>query len=85
VLTSLDRLSFQWVDNGNITIDNDECEWNAVVQIQEQVTSPRVGSTIPKPPTKDEIAAQKAASAERERENALLRARSAAGAGSRGK
>jgi len=85
VLTSLDRLSFQWVDNGNITIDNDECEWNAVVQIQEQVTSPRVGSTIPKPPTKDEIAAQKAATAERERENALLRARSAAGASSRGK
>lgn len=52
VLTSLDRLSFQWVDTANVTIDNDECEWNAVVQIQEQVTSPRVGSTIPQPPPK---------------------------------
>lgn len=52
VLTSLDRLSFQWVDSGNITIDNNECEWNAVVQIQEQVTSPRVGSTIPVPKKK---------------------------------
>ena len=52
VLTSLDRLSFQWVDTGNVTIDNDECEWNAVVQIQEQVTSPRIGSTIPQPKKK---------------------------------
>ena len=52
VLTSLDRLSFQWVDSGNTTIDNDECEWNAVVQIQEQVTSPRIGSTIPQPKKK---------------------------------
>ncbi len=50
VLTSLDRLSFQWTDSTTTTIDNDECEWNAVVQIQEQVTSPRVGSTIPQPP-----------------------------------
>lgn len=50
VLTSLDRLSFQWVDSSVTTIDNDECEWNAVVQIQEQVTAPRVGSTIPQPP-----------------------------------
>ena len=52
VLTSLDRLSFQWVDTGNTTIDNAECEWNAVVQIQEQVTSPRIGSTIPQPKKK---------------------------------
>lgn len=50
VLTSLDRLSFQWTDSSSTTIDNNECEWNAVVQIQEQVTSPRVGSTIPQPP-----------------------------------
>lgn len=50
VLTSLDRLSFEWVDTSSTQIDNNECEWNAVVQIQEQVTSPRVGSTIPQPP-----------------------------------
>ncbi len=50
VLTSMDRLSFQWTDSSTTTIDNNECEWNAVVQIQEQVTAPRIGSTIPQPP-----------------------------------
>jgi hypothetical protein len=84
VLTSLNRLSFQWTDSTTTTIDNDECEWNAVVQIQEQVTAPRVGSTIPKPPTKDEVAAQNAARADREREEALNRARSSAGNRPRG-
>ena len=83
VLTSLDRLSFQWTDSTTTTIDNDECEWNAVVQIQEQVTAPRVGSTIPQPPKKEEIAAANAAKAERDREAALQRAR--ASAGSKGK
>jgi hypothetical protein len=48
VLQSLDRLSFQWTDTAGTTLNNDECEWNAVVQIQERITAPKVGSTIPR-------------------------------------
>ena len=48
VLQSLDRLSFQWTDTAGTTLDNTECEWNAVVQIQERITAPKVGSTIPR-------------------------------------
>ena len=48
VLQSLDRLSFQWTDTAGTTLNNNECEWNAVVQIQERITSPKVGSTIPR-------------------------------------
>ena len=48
VLTSLDRLTFQWVDLANIQIDNLDCEWNAAIQIVEQVTSAALTSTIPK-------------------------------------
>ena len=49
VLQSLDRLSFQWTDTAGTTLNNTECEWNAVVQIQERITAPKVGSTIPRP------------------------------------
>jgi len=49
VLQSLDRLSFQWTDTAGTTLNNNECEWNAVVQIQEHITAPKVGSTIPRP------------------------------------
>jgi hypothetical protein len=49
VLPSLDRLSFQWTDTAGTTLNNNECEWNAVVQIQEHITAPKVGSTIPRP------------------------------------
>jgi hypothetical protein len=49
VLQSLDRLSFQWTDTAGTTLNNNECEWNAVVQIQERITAPKVGSTIPRP------------------------------------
>ena len=48
VLQSLDRLSFQWTDTAGTTLNNNECEWNAVVQIQERITAPKVGSTIPR-------------------------------------
>ena len=48
VLQSLDRLSFQWTDTAGTTLNNTECEWNAVVQIQEHITAPKVGSTIPR-------------------------------------
>lgn len=78
VLTSLDRLSFQWVDTGNTTIDNAECEWNAVVQIQEQVTAPRIGSTIPQPQKQDAAAAAAAAKAEKDRQASLAAARASA-------
>ena len=49
VLSSLDRLSFQWTDKAGNQLNNLECEWNAVVQIQERITAPKVGSTIPRP------------------------------------
>lgn len=48
VLTSMDKLTFQWVDATDTQINNGECEWNAVVQINEQVTQASVTSTIPK-------------------------------------
>jgi hypothetical protein len=48
VLTSLDRLTFQWVDLANVQIDNLDCEWNAAIQIVEQVTTAALTSTIPK-------------------------------------
>ncbi len=48
VLTSLDKLTFQWVDATDTQINNAECEWNAVVQINEQVTQASLTSTIPK-------------------------------------
>jgi hypothetical protein len=48
VLTSMDKLTFQWVDTTDTQINNADCEWNAVVQINEQVTQATVTSTIPK-------------------------------------
>ena len=37
-LGKLDKLSFQWVDATGSVINNADCEWNAVVQISEQIT-----------------------------------------------
>jgi len=34
----LDKLSFQWLDITNAIINNNDCEWNAVVQITEKIT-----------------------------------------------
>ena len=34
----LDKLTFQWLDPTNAIINNNDCEWNAVVQITEQIT-----------------------------------------------
>jgi hypothetical protein len=48
VLTSIDRLTFQWVDLTGTQIDNLDCEWNAAVQISEQVTQATTTSTIPR-------------------------------------
>ena len=33
----MDKLTFNWVDHVGAVIDNDNCEWNAVVQIVENV------------------------------------------------
>ena len=48
VLTSIDRLSFEWVDLTGTRINNLDCEWNAAVQIVEQVTQATPNSTIPR-------------------------------------
>lgn len=50
-LGRMDRLTFTWVDVTGATIDNDDCEWNAVVQIAEKkdmteiVQAPRIDPT----------------------------------------
>jgi hypothetical protein len=44
----MDRLTFQWVDLAGVQIDNFDCEWNAAVQITEQVTQATPNSTIPR-------------------------------------
>jgi hypothetical protein len=36
-LGKLDKLTFQWLDATNAIINNNDCEWNAVVQITEKV------------------------------------------------
>ena len=48
VLTAIDKLSFQWVDIAGVQINNFDCEWNAAVQITEQVTQATPMSTIPR-------------------------------------
>jgi len=35
-LGRMDKVTFQWVDITGAVIDNDDCEWNAVVQIVEE-------------------------------------------------
>jgi hypothetical protein len=44
-LGRMDKLTFTWVDTTGATIDNNDCEWNAVVQIGEKVNM----TEIPKP------------------------------------
>jgi hypothetical protein len=46
-LGRLDKLSFTWFDTTNAVIDNSDCEWNAVVQIVENID---VVQTIFNPP-----------------------------------
>lgn len=33
----LDRLTFQWIDNTGAILNNNDCEWNAVIQITESI------------------------------------------------
>jgi hypothetical protein len=35
-LGRIDKLTFNWVDVTGATIDNNDCEWNVVVQISEK-------------------------------------------------
>ena len=37
-LGKLDRLTFQWVDTTGAILNNNDCEWNAVVQISESIS-----------------------------------------------
>lgn len=51
-LGRIDKLTFTWVDVAGATINNGDCEWNAVVQISEKkdmteiVQPPRINPTI---------------------------------------
>lgn len=42
----MDRLTFQWVNHVGAIIDNDDCEWNAVIQVVETQTI----ATVSQPP-----------------------------------
>lgn len=33
----LDKMTFQWLDRAGVIINNNDCEWNAVVQITEKI------------------------------------------------
>jgi len=33
----LDKMTFQWINRAGVIIDNNDCEWNAVVQITEKI------------------------------------------------
>ena len=37
-LGKMDRLTFQWVDNTGTVLNNNDCEWTAVIQIDESVS-----------------------------------------------
>jgi hypothetical protein len=43
----LDKLQFQWIDLVGQVIDNAECEWNAAIQIVEEVLVPQIRGTNP--------------------------------------
>jgi len=45
-LPKVDRLSFTWLDTTGTVINNNDCEWNAVIQMVEQVTFVKPGSNI---------------------------------------
>jgi len=51
-LGKLDRISFQLMDTAGNVIDNAECEWNASLQITEQMEGPTADSTAIKYNTK---------------------------------
>lgn len=42
----LDKLRFQWIDPAGQVIDNNECDWNAVMRITEQIESATAESTF---------------------------------------
>jgi hypothetical protein len=46
----LDRLTFAWYDVTGQLINNDECEWNAAIQIVERVETATADSTAALPP-----------------------------------
>jgi hypothetical protein len=36
-ILKLDKLTFQWYDIGGAIINNSECDWNAAIQLVEEV------------------------------------------------
>jgi len=45
-LPKVDKLSFTWLDSTGAVINNNDCEWNAVIQLVEQITFVKPGSNI---------------------------------------
>ena len=45
-LSKVDKLSFTWLDSTGTVINNNDCEWNAVIQLVEQITFVRVDSNV---------------------------------------
>jgi len=46
-LLKLDKLSFTWFDVNNNVLDNAECEWNAAIQIVEEMLVPAIKGKNP--------------------------------------
>jgi hypothetical protein len=42
----LDKLRFQWIDPTGQIVDNNECDWNAVIRVSEQVDAATADSTF---------------------------------------
>jgi hypothetical protein len=51
-LGKIDKLTFQWVDVTGAVIDNNDCEWTAVVQMNEQVDIVKPAKPVLISPTK---------------------------------
>jgi hypothetical protein len=57
----IDKLTFQWVNQVGAVLDNSDCEWNAVVQLVENleiVPVPKAPLINPVPPTPSTLAVQ---------------------------
>jgi hypothetical protein len=54
-LGKLDRISFQLMDTAGNIINNADCEWNASLQITEQMDGPTADSSIIKYPNSENI------------------------------
>jgi hypothetical protein len=46
-LGRLEQMSFQWVDSSGNQVNNADCDWKAILQIEESVVQANVSSTLP--------------------------------------